>query len=497
MESLTGFLDFIRQFPLALSPKLLLASALGSILGIVWGAMPALSTTMAMALLIGFSTVLDLHTAIMFLLAVYTGSTFGGSISAIFINIPGTPAAVCTAIEGFPLAKKGEGTQALGTAIIASSLGNLFGLLFLIVLFPFVMAIALRFASWEMFLVALMGIIISGTLTGGDSILKGWISVWIGVFLSLVGLDPMDAYPRFTLGFNQLVGGIGFVPVMVGLFGMCEILRVLPERTPYTMPYAPGRTIPTFRMVRKIFKTSVRSGLIGAIIGAIPALGPDIAAFTAYGIAKKRASREEYEKYGKGSYDGIAAAETANNACIGGTLLPLLTLGIPGGIVAALFGGALNLKNVIVGPMINFHHPGLVNFHYAALIVGLVFMYILALLIAKPTLKVLSTPRQILMPILVPLCVLAAFASNLNKFDIYVMVFFALLAYGCGEVGIPMAPLCMGMILGPLAEVNLRRSIEIFSNQPFWAMFSRPVADVILLINLWLIIDIFRKPKFS
>lgn len=490
MPDLIGqFLSFFEQFSIALQPRLLLACALGTILGIVWGAMPALSTTMAMALLIGFSSVMDLDSAIMFLLAVYMGSTLGGSISAIFVNIPGTPAAVCTGIEGFPLAKRGQGGLALGTALVASLIGNLAGVMFLIFLFPLILALALKFGAWEMFLLALLGILLSGNLTASGHPIKGWISGWLGILISMIGMDPVNAYPRFTFGMNELYGGPGFVPVMIGLFGLAEVLRVLPERSPYTLPYGGGRLFPSFKVLRGISKTGLRSGLIGATIGAIPPLGPDVAAFVSYGIAKRRARPDEAEKYGRGSLDGIAAAETGNNASIGGTLLPLLTIGIPGGTVAALYLGALNLHNVVVGPMIEFSHPGLVHFHYAALLVCAIVTYLIALLIAKPTIRLLATPRQILMPLLIPLCVIGAYASDVTMFGVYVMVLFGIVGYALNRVGVPPGPMVMGIILGPLADTSFRRAMAIFEGEPMWVIFSRPVGVVLLIVVLWVAYD--------
>jgi putative tricarboxylic transport membrane protein len=487
---------FFQQLQIALQPKMLLASALGTILGIIWGAMPALSTTMAMALLIGFSSVMDLNAAVMFLLAVYMGSTFGGSISAIFVNIPGTPAAICTAMEGFPLAKQGKGGLALGAAILASTLGNIAGMVYLIFFFPLVIALALKFGAWEMFLLAVLGILLCGNLTSRGNPIKGWISGWIGLLISVIGMDPVDAYPRFTFGMKELYGGPGFVPIMIGLFGLAEVFRVLPERVPYTIPYKVGGIVPSLGMLRGIAKTGLRSGIIGATIGAIPPLGPDIAAFVCYGIAKKRASAEELERYGRGSLDGIAAAETGNNACVGGTLLPLLTIGIPGGVVAALYMGALNLHNVIVGPMIEFNHPGLVHFHYAALLIGALFNYAIAILIAKPTIKLLATPRQILMPLLIPLCVIGSYASGVTMFDVYVMLLFGIVGYVFNRIGVPLAPLCMGIILGPLADTNFRRALAIFHGQPPWVVLTRPVGVAILLIVLWAMYDgLFRSVR--
>jgi len=488
-DLIVEFASFIGQFSVALQPELILASAAGAVLGIVWGSMPALSTTMAMALLIGFSSVMSLETAIMFLLSVYMGSTLGGSISAIFVNIPGTPAAVCTGIEGFPLAQKGQGGLALGTALTASFIGNIVGLVFLVFLFPLILALALKFGAWEMFLLSVIGILLSGNLTASGHPIKGWISGWLGILIAMVGLDPVNAYPRYTFGINDLYGGIGFVPIMIGLFGLAEVLRVLPARTPYGIPQRSGRIFPPLKILGRISKTGVRSGIVGATIGAIPPLGPDVAAFVCYGIAKRRAKGEELKKFGRGSLDGIAAAETGNNASIGGTLLPMLALGIPGGVVAAMYLGALNLHNVVVGPMIDFSHPGLVHFHYAALLVASISTYVIALLIAKPTIKLLATPRQILMPLLIPLCVIGAYASNVTMFGVYVMIAFGIVGYILNRVGIPPGPMCMGIILGPLADTSFRRSMAIFEGEPAWVIFTRPVGVVLLLVVLWIAYD--------
>jgi putative tricarboxylic transport membrane protein len=488
--------SFMDQVSVTLQPELLLASAAGAILGIVWGAMPALSTTMAMALLIGFSSTMDLNAAIMFLLAVYMGSTMGGSISAVFVNIPGTPAAVCTGMEGFPLAQRGQGGLALGTAFTASLIGNLAGLAFLILLFPVILALALKIGSWELFLLAMIGILLSGNLTASGHPVKGWISGWLGILISMIGLDPVNAYPRFTFGMNELYGGPGFVPVMIGLFGLAEVLRVLPDRTPYTIPPKSGSLFPPIRSLGRLSKTGLRSGLIGAVIGAIPPLGPDVAAFVCYGVAKRAAKGPAAEEYGRGSLDGIAAAETGNNASIGGTLLPLLAIGIPGGVVAAMYLGALNLHNVVVGPMIEFTYPGLIHFHYAALLVASISTYVIAMLIAKPTIKLLSTPRQILMPLLIPMCVIGAYASDMTMFGVYVMIVFGIVGYVLNLIGVPPGPMCMGIILGPLADTSFRRSMAIFEGEPIWIILTRPVGVVLLIVVMWIAYDgLFRSMR--
>ncbi len=241
----------LDQLLAALSPYLILVCLAGTTLGILWGAMPGLSTTMAMALLIGLSTGMSQNVAIMFILGVFTGSVFGGAISAVLINIPGTPDSVPTMIEGYPLAKRGEGGLALGTAIAASFLGNWVGILLLIAFIPLLLKLALSFQSLEMFLLAMWGIAISGTMSSGKRPVKGWISGWIGLVVSFVGLDAIHGAPRFTFGFDRLEDGISYIPVLIGLFGLAEILRVLPKKSPTGIPAEVGRVVPPFSMLWK------------------------------------------------------------------------------------------------------------------------------------------------------------------------------------------------------------------------------------------------------
>ncbi len=314
--------QIISQLLLALSPYLLFVCLVGTTLGILWGAMPGLTTTMAMALLIGLSTGMEQSTAIMFMLGVFTGSVFGGAISAVLINIPGTPDSVPTMIEGHPLAMRGEGGLVLGTAIAASFLGNWIGIILMIAFIPLILKIALSFRSWEMFLLAMWGIAICGTMAAGKRPLKGWISGWIGLMVSFIGLDAIHATPRFTFGLNILEDGISYIPVLIGLFGLSEILRVLPKNRPTSIPANVGRVVPPLRALWKYSRAAVRSGLIGTIIGAIPGAGANVAAFLSYDIGRRRAGPEERAKWGQGSYEAIVCAEVANNANIGGSMLP-------------------------------------------------------------------------------------------------------------------------------------------------------------------------------
>ncbi len=472
-----------------LSPHLIIVCLAGVSLGIVWGALPGLSTTMAMALLIGLSAGMAQDTALVFMLGVYTGSVFGGAISAVLINIPGTPDAVPTMIEGHALARRGEGGQALGMAIGASFIGNWVGIVLLIGFIPLILAFALQFRSWEMFLLAVIGISVSGTMAAGALPLKGWIAGWLGMLVAFVGLDSIHAVPRFTFGVLELQDGINYVAVLIGLFGMAEILRVLPKRQHYSIPAEVGRIIPSFRRLAKYSGTAVRSGVIGTIIGAIPGAGANVASFIAYDVARRRASPEEKKKWGKGSYEAIVSAEVANNANVGGSMLPLLALGIPGNAAAAALLAALMLKNVVVGPTIEIDHPGLIYFIYAALVLANLLMYGAAIMLIKPCVKLFSLPRGLLLPLIIPICVIGAYAIRLSMFDVWVMLASGVVGYGLTRFHFPTAPIVLGVILAPLADENFRRALLVFEDKSWGYVASQWVGTVLLVVLLFIFVE--------
>jgi len=472
------------------TPWLWVACLAGVTLGILWGALPGLSTTMAMTLLLGLTVGLSQQAAIMFMLGVYTGSVFGGAISAVLINIPGTPDAVPTMIEGHALAQRGEAGLALGTAISASFLGNWVGILLLITFIPAVLFFALQFRSWEMFLLALWGITICGSMASREDPLKGWISGFIGLMVAYVGLDPIFGVPRFTFGSFNLDGGISFIPVLIGLFGLAEIMRVLPQKNPPAIPSEVGRVLPSLRTFIGYARPSLRSGVIGTVIGAIPGAGANVASFFSYDVGRRRAAPAERERWGKGSHEAIVCAEVANNANIGGSMLPTLALGIPGNAAAAALLAALELKNVVVGPLIQVENPGLIYYIYIGLIVANFFMYAMAIALIKPCVKLFSLPRTLLMPLILPVCVLGAFAVNLNYFDVYVMLISGFVGYFLHRFGFPLAPLVLGVILGPLVDENLRRALLVFEDAGVLnVLWDRKLGTVLLLIVLYTFYD--------
>jgi putative tricarboxylic transport membrane protein len=468
-----------------LQPIVILSALLGVALGIIWGAMPGLSTTMAMALLVGLTYKFQLPVAITFLLGTFTGSVFGGAITAVLINIPGTPDNVPTQIAGFPLTKKGRGGLALGTAIVASFFGGWFGIVVLVALVPLIMPFALRFGAWEMFWLALWGIVISGRITGGQRPIKGWIAGWLGLLVSTVGIEPIHGYERFSFGSAELAAGLSFVPIMIGLFGLTEVIKVLVARSPDIIPQKVGRIVPPFHIIKKYWKDAIRSGAIGTILGVIPGAGAGSSTFISYKVAEDLSG----EDFSKGSLHGVLAAEVADNANIGGQLIPTLTLAIPGSTPAAAFMAALSLHGVVVGPMIQQEHPGLLYFVYGALIIANILMYGLALLLIRPSVKLFSLPRELLMPFIVVLCVLGAYCVNISQFDLSVMFISGLLGFLLYKMGYPFAPAVLAVILGPLADENLRKAMLIFQHKSIWDVLSRPIGTILMILVLLTILE--------
>lgn len=479
----------LDAFSQLFSPLLLSMTLAGVCLGIIWGALPGLSTTMAMGLLIGLSAGLSQDVAICFMLGVYTGSVFGGAISAVLINIPGTPDAVPTMIEGHQLAQRGEGGQALGMAIAASFVGGSIGIVLLIAFIPLLLTFALNFRSWEMFWLAVIGIMVAGSMAAGSMPLKGWIAGWLGILVALVGLDSIHAVPRFTFGSFALYDGISYVAVLIGLFGLAEILRTLPSKDAPTIPSAVGRIVPPIGLLMRFTPSAIRSGILGTVIGAVPGAGANVASFLAYDVGRRRANPVEKAKWGRGSYEALVCAETANNANIGGSMLPTLALGIPGNAAAAALLAALTLKNVNVGPTIEIDQPGLIYFIYGALIIANFMMYAAAFALIAPCVKLFSLPRGILMPLIIPVCVIGAYSVKLSMFDVWVM-------FGAGVAGwvltvfrFPVAPIVLGVILAPLADENLRRSLLVFEDKNLGFIFSQWIGTILMGFVLFVVAE--------
>ncbi|MHA1554373.1 MAG: tripartite tricarboxylate transporter permease, partial [Alphaproteobacteria bacterium] len=451
--------------------------AWATLLGIFVGSLPGLTATMGVALLTTLTYTLDRDTAILVLICMYVGAIYGGSRSAILLNIPGTPASAATSLDGYPLAQQGKAGYAMGLATAGSALGTMVGIMLLVLLAPPLAEAALRFGSFEFFWLALFGIIISGQLTASTTPLKGYIAGILGLMVAMIGSDGIHAHIRFNLGIPDLNGGIGLIPAMVGAFGFAEVLTVMwyPKARLVSNNRAGDRILPRLSDLWRFKFTIGRSGVIGTLVGIIPGVGEDIGAWAAYAAARSRSS--EKEKYGKGSTEGLTAAETGNSAVVPGALIPALTLAVPGSAPAAVLIAALYIHGIRPGPMIMIEQPTFIYSVAVMLTFATIAIAIFGLSLTRLFVMILRVPREILMPVVFTLCVIGPYALTLRSFDIWVMVGFGLIGFVLRQMNYPMAPLVLGIILGDLLDKSLRRGLTI-SNGDLAPFCTRPISLV-------------------
>jgi putative tricarboxylic transport membrane protein len=459
----------------------LLNVAWSTLLGIIVGALPGLTATMGVALLVTLTYKMDPNQAILCLLCLYVGAIYGGSRSAILINIPGTPASAATTLDGFPLALQGRAGYAMGIATTSSALGTVVGIVLLAAVAPALAELALRFGSYEFFWLAVFGVVISGQLTSLDDPLKGYIAGILGLIIAMVGMEGIHAYQRFTFGISELGAGIDLIPAMVGAFGFAEILNVMKEKMGAKPITTSDRVIPRFADVWQYKRTIVRSGIIGTIVGIIPGVGEDIGAWASYAAAR-RASKEK-DQFGKGSVEGLTAAETGNSAVVPGALIPALTLAIPGSAPAAVLIAALFIHGVRPGPMLMIENPTFVYEVVAILLLATVAILVYGLSLTKLLVRVLLIPREKLMPVIYVLCVIGPYAITQRMFDVWVMVAFGILGFALRQMKYPMAPLVLGIILGDLLDTNLRRGLVLTNGDPT-PFFTRPISLILCVATV-------------
>ncbi len=475
----------------------MLFNLMGVAVGIIFGALPGLTATMGVALFLPFTFGMDPISAFALLLGIYVGGIYGGSITAILIRTPGTPAAAATVLDGYPLAQKGEAFGALSGATIASFIGGLISCLALIMLAPQLARVALQFGPPEYFAVGLFGLSIVSSLSA-DNVLKGVLAAMFGLMLSTVGMDPITGSTRYTFGNVTLMGGIDFVSSLIGLFAISEVLAKI-ENTGTLgqvggLKHVGGKMISVKTLTANLVNL-VRSSLIGTAIGIIPATGSGMASWLSYNEAK-RASKEP-GKFGTGSYEGVIASEAANNAVTGGALVPLLTLGIPGDVVTAILMGSLMLQGLTPGPQLFTDYPAVVSGIYAMLILANVFMLILGLIGINAFVRVLKVPPSVLMPCVLGLTFVGAFAINNSIFDMRVAVLMGVVGYLFTKTGFPVPPILLGIILGPIIESNFRRAVTISKGS--MDIFCRPISLVFILLAVaaffWPLVRDYRASR--
>ena len=465
------------------APQILLLVTGGVAVGIVFGAVPGLTAVMAIALCLPMTYGLDPAAGLALLVALYVGATSGGLISAILLKIPGTPSSIATTFDGGPMMENGEGAKALGVGIVFSFIGTILSIAALMFIAPSLARVALSFGPHEYFAIAIFSLTLIATLSSG-SMLKGIFSGVAGFAVSTVGIAPVDAIRRFTFGQVELNAGFSILTVLVGMFAIAEIIKVA-ERS------ATADRIGTSLMVKiKGFGFSMaeflgqlpnafRSSVIGISIGILPGIGAGTSNIVSYIVARSRSKTPE--KFGKGTIEGVVASETANNAGIGGAMIPLLTLGIPGDAVTAILLGGLMIHGIQPGPMLFLTQGEFVYTIFAALILSAVMMLILEFWGLRVFIRLLAIPKHILLPIIVVLCAVGAFGLASRIFDIWTILGFGVLGYAFVKAGIPTAPFIIGFILGPMAETNFRRGLQLADGDAT-SFLTNPISGAFLAL---------------
>lgn len=475
--------NIIAAFETAITFTSVFAIFLGVLIGIIMGVLPGLTVTMGVALLFPVTFAYEGISGILMLLGIYIGAVYGGSIPAILLNTPGTPASAATMIEGYPMVKRGEAGRALKISTIATGVGGIISNIALIFVAPVLAGVALNFSAPEYFALAIFGISIIVSISA-DSVVKGLIGGVMGLLIATVGVDAITGYTRFTFDTTYLLGGIDFIPILVGLFAFSQTLLSIEETYGQTLKKTKLK-MKGFLPTRKDLKTTrfhmVRSGLIGTFIGTIPGTGGDIAAYVSYNEAKRFAKHPE--EFGKGSIEGLSAPEAGNNAVTGGAMVPMTTLGIPGDSVTAIILGALMVQGIQPGPLLFQEQPDQVYGLFLGLLVGNIFLVLMGLIGIRFFAKIVDVPKYILSPIIFVLCFVGAFAINNSLIDVFVMVAAGVAGYFLLKLNFSMSPIVLGLILGPMIESNMRRSL-IISDGDVSIFFTRPISGTFLLLTV-------------
>lgn len=493
MENLIGL---FQQFVVLMDIRLLLTLLMATFLGVIIGALPGLSATMGIALLTGLTYQFPLSYTFAVLMGIYVGAIYGGSMSAILLNIPGTASAAATALEGHPLALQGKAETAIKVTRTASIIGTFVGVLVLTLVSPPMTAIALSFNSPEYFMLALFGVMICGSISTDDLSLKGWIGGLMGLLISMIGIDSMQGAPRFTFGNSDLMGGINMVPAMIGFYGIPEVIKAFVPKTDHVEVGSAKDQVKvkmnSWKIVFKHLRVVIQSSLLGVGIGALPGVGEDVAAWVSYNTAQRTSKHPE--EYTHGSFEGVIAPEVGNNAAIGGALIPMLTLAVPGSPPAAVLLGSLMIHNIRPGPMIMRDNPDFINYISALLFLSVLTLWVAGMVLAKPMSKILKVPKVYLMPIVGILSIVGAYAINNSAFDILIVVIFGVFGYFLDKMHYSPAPIILGIILGNMIDSNFRRALTVSSGNAA-VFFTHPISLLFFCIIVLMIFFQVRKSR--
>lgn len=467
-----------------LSVQTLLFTIFGTFAGIIVGSIPGLTATMAVAVLTSLTFGMNDIDAIAMMLGVFVGGVYGGSISAILMKVPGTSSAVMTSLDGYPMAQRGEAGKAIGISTVSSFIGGVFSCIVLVLGCSLIATVAARFGYPEYFVLSIFGLIVIADASS-DSLLKGLLSTIIGVLITTIGMDSLTGLNRFTFGSRELMAGIDQVPVLIGLFGVSEIIKQLFTINKGTQDYQKiGRIFPGWKLLWKLKGTLLRSAVIGTGIGIMPGAGGPIAAFVAYNSEKTNSDHPK--DFGTGIPEGIAAPECANNATVGGALIPMLSLGVPGDGVTAIMMSTFAIHGLRLGPMIFAEQGTIVTGVYIYSIIANFCMLFMGLFLARFFARLLKLDKSMLLPLILITCVVGSYASSNKTFFIQVMVVFGVLGFLLESVGVSSSPLILGMVLGDLLETNLRQSL-ILSQGSYEIFFTRPICIFFWVLTFFMV----------
>jgi putative tricarboxylic transport membrane protein len=461
----------------------------GTVLGITVGAIPGLTGAMLIALTLPLTFSMEASSAFILLMGMYVGAISGGLITATLLRMPGTPASIMTTLDGYPMAKNGQPGRALGLGITGSFIGGLISWCFLILLSKPIASISTKLGPFEFFTLVLLALVLIASI-GGKSMSKAFFAAFLGILTTMPGMDLSTGELRMTFGWEELNGGLGLLPVLIGLFAISQIIKDI-TRIEEKINVIPLKKRSEMFFSKQDWKEQAgnlfRSSTLGTLVGLLPGIGPNIGSVTAYSAAKSLASPEEKKKFGKGSETAIVAAESANNATIGGSLIPMISLGIPGQVIDAILLGALIIHGLQPGPLLFKQNPDMVYTIMVTLFVANIFMFFFMIYSVKYLAKIVTVPRSLMMPVILVFCIIGSYAMSTRMFDVWTMLAFGAIGYFLEKVKIPLAPFVIGYILAPIAEENLMRGL-MSSNGSFMPILTRPVSLIFLIISVVLLV---------
>lgn len=466
---------------------------IGTVCGIVFGAMPGLTSTAAVALLIPLTYSMNAIDGMGMILGAFCGGTAGGAIPATLLNIPGTPSSICTTFDGYPMVKNGKAGLALGTSLICSFLGGIFSFGILVILAPFVAEISMKFGPLEYFLIVVIGMLLSVRMMDGLK-LKAMVSLLMGILFSFIGSDPITGMRRLTFGSLYLSGGIKLLPIMIGLFAISQVLidiSDIGEQKAECVICNDRIIIPRLKELFSSWRIIITSSIIGCIVGILPGTGGSMASMSAYTVAKQISPKSK--EFGNGCIDGIIASEVSNNAMTGGALIPTLALGIPGEACTSVMLGGMALLGIRPGPSLFINNTDIIYSIFIAFLAANVIMFITQFWGMRVFIKLLSVPKYLMVPMIFVLSTVGTYCAGHDVKDLYVMLFFGFLGYGLKKFEFGIVPLVMGVILGALAEKYLRTAIIMYDSVR--DVFNRPIVCILIIVIVFILLSFIRRRK--